>query len=89
MRHHVIIDVTDDGVTTHGDSHAATPGLALVVPLERLQLVALHRRERVDEVRAEVERHVLGHELARRRSVLRPVRVVTHPLVLVGCVTAV
>ena len=83
------IDVTDNRMTTDDDSHAATPGLALVVPLERLQLVALHRRERVDEVRAEVERHVLGHELARRRSVLRPVRVVTHPLVLVGCVTAV
>ena len=83
------IDVTDNRMTTDDDSHAATPGLALVVPLERLQLVALHRRERVDEVRAEVERHVLGHKLARRRPVLRPVRVVTHPLVLVGCVTAV
>ena len=60
-------------------AHSAHPGHGLVVPLERRQTVAGHGRERVDEVRAEMQRDVAWQEAAARRTILRPVGVVANP----------
>ena len=60
----------------------------VIVPLHHLYLAVDDLGERVDNVRAESWVDIVHRELALARAVLRPVRVVTHALV-VAMVTGV
>lgn len=44
-----------------------------VIPLHRAELVIVHARKRIDEVRAQIRGHILGQEASGPLSVLGPV----------------
>jgi len=63
--------------------HSSWPRGCLVVPFIRRQAVAGHWRKCIDEMSTQTCVNVFREELDRTRSILRPVRIVTHPLVVV------